>query len=232
MIKTSLLTKKIGEKAILRGVNLTVKEGETIALLGPNGAGKSTVLKIISGLLEATSGDVLINNMKLKANEEVIKKTIGFLSHSSYLYDHFSPIENLVYYGKLYDVEDIEVRAKELISMVGLSLFMHEPVRSFSRGMLQRIAIARAIIHSPSILLLDEPHTGLDQRAVSILNNVILQLKQEGTTIIMVTHDFHQLIETCDKAIVMKQGLLIDDFAISGEKNVKDIKEMYAGLVS
>nr|WP_250886468.1 ABC transporter ATP-binding protein [Bacillus sp. SM2101] len=227
-----MLTKKIGEKAILRGVNLTVKEGETIALLGPNGAGKSTVLKIISGLLEATSGDVLINNMKLKANEEVIKKTIGFLSHSSYLYDHFSPIENLVYYGKLYDVEDIEVRAKELISMVGLSLFMHEPVRSFSRGMLQRIAIARAIIHSPSILLLDEPHTGLDQRAVSILNNVILQLKQEGTTIIMVTHDFHQLIETCDKAIVMKQGLLIDDFAISGEKNVKDIKEMYAGLVS
>ncbi|MDX8359499.1 MULTISPECIES: ABC transporter ATP-binding protein [Bacillaceae] len=232
MIKTSLLTKKIGEKEILRGVNLTVKEGETTALLGPNGAGKSTVLKIISGLLEATSGDVLINNMKLKANEEVIKKTIGFLSHSSYLYDHFSPIENLVYYGKLYDVEDIEVRAKELISMVGLSLFMHEPVRSFSRGMLQRIAIARAIIHSPSILLLDEPHTGLDQRAVSILNNVILQLKQEGTTIIMVTHDFHQLIETCDKAIVMKQGLLIDDFAISGAKNVKDIKEMYAGLVS
>ncbi len=231
MIETKGLVKTIGDKMILRGINLSIKKGETVAILGPNGAGKSTVLKILGGLMKATSGEVKVDGLDLKKDSYDVKRKIGFLAHNSFLYDHLTPLENLKFFGKLYGVENVEERAKQLIDEVGLSFFTHDAVRSFSRGMVQRIAIARAIIHEPEILLFDEPHTGLDQQAIKLLNNVIIRMRQEGSTILMVTHDFQQAVETCDRFIIIKNGKVVDDLQ-NVEKNLETITEKYMEQVS
>jgi heme exporter protein A len=229
MIETKQLIKRVGDKVILRGVNLSIKQGQTVAILGPNGAGKSTILKVIATLLKPSSGEVLINNMEIKKHALEVKSLIGYLPHASLLYDHFTPLENLVLFGKLYGIKDVEKRAKELIEKVGLSFFLHEPVKSFSRGMVQRVAIARAIIHDPRILLLDEPHTGLDQQAIAILNKVILEMKSQGTTTVMVTHDFKQAAEICDRIIIIKNGKIADDFLLE-DNNLDFVFEQYSML--
>lgn len=231
MIVTKGLIKTIGDKMILRGINLSIQKGESVAILGPNGAGKSTILKILAGLVKSTSGEVSIAGLDLKKDSNTIKCKIGFLAHNSFLYDHLSPLENLTFFGKLYGVKDVEKRAKELVDEVGLSFFIHDPVRSFSRGMLQRIAIARAIIHDPEILLFDEPHTGLDQDAIRLLNQVILRMKTNGRTVVMVTHDFQQAVTTCDRVIIFKNGKLVEDFS-NIEKNITFISEKYAEQVA
>ncbi|CRK84086.1 heme ABC exporter ATP-binding protein CcmA [Neobacillus massiliamazoniensis] len=217
MIEVKKLTKQADNKLILRGVDLSINKGETVAILGPNGAGKSTLLKVLATLIKPTSGDIKINGLELKKNHIAIKKILGYLPHSSLLYDHYSPLENLVFFGNIYGVKDVEKRAKELVKEVGLSFFLNEPVKNFSRGMIQRIAIARAIVHEPEILLLDEPHTGLDQGAISILNTVILSMKKKGTTTLMVTHDFKQAAEICDRIIIVKNGKIVDDFKIENQ---------------
>lgn len=216
MIEVNNLVKKIGDKMILRNLKLTVAEGETIAVLGPNGAGKTTLLKTIATLTKPTSGDVKIFGLTPKDSILEIRQNIGYLPHASLLYDHFSPLENLVFYGKLYGVKDVENRSKALIEQVGLKFFTNEPVRGFSRGMIQRTAIARAIIHDPKLLLLDEPHTGLDQKAISILNDVIHEKKKDGLTTLMVTHDIKQAAAVCDRAIVIQNGRVTGDFKMSG----------------
>jgi heme exporter protein A len=212
LIEIKKLTKQADNKLILRGIDLSIKKGETVAILGPNGAGKSTLLKVLANLIKPTSGHVKINGLDLKKDHIQIKKILGYLPHSSLLYDHYTPFENLVFFGKLYGINNVEERAIELVREVGLSFFLNEPVKNFSRGMIQRIAIARAIVHEPEILLLDEPHTGLDQGAISILNNVILAMKKKGTTTMMVTHDFKQAAEICDRIIIVKNGKIVDDF--------------------
>jgi heme exporter protein A len=226
MIEIKKLTKQADTKLILRGVDLSIKKGETIAILGPNGAGKSTLLKVLANLIKPTSGVVKINDMDLKKDHMKIKKILGYLPHSSLLYDHYSPLENLVFFGNLYGVKNVEERAIELVKEVGLSFFLNEPVKNFSRGMIQRIAIARAIVHEPDVLLLDEPHTGLDQGAISILNNVILSMKEKGTTTIMVTHDFKQAAEICDRIIILKNGKIVDDFIIE-DRALNVVSEKY-----
>ncbi|WP_251551333.1 heme ABC exporter ATP-binding protein CcmA [Neobacillus muris] len=217
MIDITKLTKQADNKLILRGIDLKVKKGETLAILGPNGAGKSTLLKIMAGLIKPTSGLVKMKGLDLRKNANEVKKSIGYLPHASLLYDHYSPLENLVFFGKLYRVDNAEERAIQLVKEVELSYFLHDPVKNFSRGMIQRIAIARAIIHNPEILLLDEPHTGLDQGAMTILNNVILSMKEKGTTTLMVTHDFKQAAEICDRIIILKNGKIVDDFTVKDQ---------------
>lgn len=226
MIQTKNIIKAIGERVILRGVNIHIKQGETVAILGPNGAGKSTWLKIVAGLVKTTEGDIFIDGKQLKKDEYELKEKIGYLGHLSFLYDHLTPVENLRFFAKLYGVKEPNEKIKELIDEVGLTFYRNEPVRSFSRGMLQRLAIARAILHEPKILLLDEPHTGLDQQAVNILNKVILRLKEQGVTTVMITHDFHQVIATCDRAIVLNSGRVKEDVNVTG-KNVEWLLHVY-----
>ncbi len=226
MIEIKNLTKRADSKLILRGIDLSIRKGETVAILGPNGAGKSTLLKVLAAIMKPTTGVVKINGLDLKKNILDIKQLLGYLPHSSLLYDHYSPLENLVFFGKMYRVHDVEQRAIRLVNEVGLSFFLNEPVKNFSRGMIQRIAIARAVIHEPEILLLDEPHTGLDQGAIAILNNVIVSMKEKGTTTLMVTHDFKQAAEICDRIIIMKNGTIVDDFYIE-EQNLGFVVKKY-----
>lgn len=217
MIQSKNIIKTIGEKMILKGMNIDITPGETVAILGPNGAGKSTWLKIAAGLMKPTEGKMLIDGQLLKKDQYEQQQMIGYLGHQSFLYDHFSPVENLRFFAKLYYVKKPEKIIDDLIEEVGLTFFKYEPVRSFSRGMIQRLAIARAILHDPKILLLDEPHTGLDQQAVEILNKVILRLKEKGVTVVMVTHDFPQVIKTCDRVIILKNGRVKDDVSLQGQ---------------
>ncbi|MDP4105279.1 MAG: ABC transporter ATP-binding protein [Bacillota bacterium] len=226
MIDIKGLTKQADNKLILRGIDLAIEQGETVAILGPNGAGKSTLLKVLSTLIKPTTGQVEINGLNLKKNQLEIKKLFGYLPHSSLLYDQYSPLENLIFFGKLYGVNHPEERAIELVKEVGLSFFLNEPVKNFSRGMIQRIAIARAIVHDPKILYLDEPHTGLDQGAIAILNNVIVSMKEKGTTTLMVTHDFKQAAEICDRILIMKNGKIVDDFKLK-ERNLEYVNDKY-----
>ena len=230
MIEIKKLTKQADNKLILRGIDLSITQGETVAILGPNGAGKSTLLKVLATLIKPTSGLVKINGLDLKKDHIEVKKMFGYLPHSSLLYDHYTPIENLVFFGNLYGVKDVEDRARKLVNEVGLSFFINEPVKNFSRGMIQRIAIARAIIHEPKIMLLDEPHTGLDQGAISILNNVVLSMKEKGCTTLMVTHDFKQAAEICDRIIIVKNGKVADDFKIDSQ-SLSLVSEKYQVLV-
>ncbi|MEH7301212.1 heme ABC exporter ATP-binding protein CcmA [Neobacillus drentensis] len=226
MIDIKKLTKQADNKLILRGIDLSIKKGETVAILGPNGAGKSTLLKVLATLIKPTSGLVKINGLDLKKDHIEIKKTLGYLPHSSLLYDHYSPLENLVFFGNIYGVKNVEEKAIQLVKEVGLSFFLNEPVKNFSRGMIQRIAIARAIVHDPEVLLLDEPHTGLDQGAITILNNVILSMKDKGATTLMVTHDFKQAAEICDRIIIVKNGKIVDDFKME-RHNLGYVSEKY-----
>lgn len=226
MIELKKLVKQADNKLILRGIDLKIDKGETVAILGPNGAGKSTLLKVLATLIKPTSGLVKINGLELLKNQLEIKKLQGYLPHSSLLYEHYSPLENLVFFGNLYGIKNAQEKAIELVKEVGLSFFLNEPVKNFSRGMIQRIAIARAIIHEPPLLLLDEPHTGLDQGAISILNNVILSMKDKGTTTLMVTHDFKQAAEICDRIIIIKNGKVADDFRLE-EKELDTLSEKY-----
>jgi heme exporter protein A len=230
MIEIKKLTKQADNKLILRGVDLSIKQGETVAILGPNGAGKSTLLKVLATLIKPTSGLVKINGLDLKKDHIKVKKLFGYLPHSSLLYDHYTPLENLLFFGELYGVKDVENRARQLVKEVGLSFFINEPVKNFSRGMIQRIAIARAIIHEPKIMLLDEPHTGLDQGAITILNNVVLSMKEKGCTTLMVTHDFKQAAEICYRIIIVKNGKIADDFSINN-KSLGLVSEKYEALV-
>jgi heme exporter protein A len=230
MIEIKKLTKQADNKLILRGIDLSITQGETVAILGPNGAGKSTLLKVLATLIKPTSGLVKINGLDLKKDHIEVKKMFGYLPHSSLLYDHYTPLENLVFFGNLYGVKDVENRARKLVNEVGLSFFINEPVKNFSRGMIQRIAIARAIIHEPKIMLLDEPHTGLDQGAINILNNVVLSMKEKGCTTLMVTHDFKQAAAICDRIIIVKNGKIADDFKINN-KSLSLVSEKYQVLV-
>ncbi|RHW41105.1 ABC transporter ATP-binding protein [Neobacillus notoginsengisoli] len=226
MIDIKKLTKQADDKRILRGIDLSIKKGETVGILGPNGAGKSTLLKVIATLIKPSGGQVTIGGYDLKKDQAEIKKLFGYLPHSSLLYDHYSPLENLVFFGNLYGVKNARARAIELVKEVGLSFFLNEPVKNFSRGMVQRIAIARAIVHEPELLLLDEPHTGLDQGAITILNTVILRMKEKGVTTLMVTHDFQQAAEICDRIIIVKNGKIADDFVLV-DKKVSTLNKKY-----
>lgn len=230
MIEIKKLTKQADNKLILRGIDLSITQGETVAILGPNGAGKSTLLKVLATLIKPTSGLVKINGLDLKKDHIEVKKMFGYLPHSSLLYDHYTPLENLMFFGNLYGVKDVENRARQLVNEVGLSFFINEPVKNFSRGMIQRIAIARAIIHEPKIMLLDEPHTGLDQGAITILNDVVLSMKDKGCTTLMVTHDFKQAAAICDRIIIVKNGKIADDFKINN-KSLSLVSEKYQVLV-
>lgn len=230
MIEVNGLVKRIGDKTILRGIQLHVKKGQTVGILGSNGAGKSTLLKVLATIMKPTNGMVRIDGKDMKKDAMKVKQMLGYLPHASMVYDHFSPYENLKFFGSLYHVPHLETRIHEIIDKVGLKMFTHEPVRAFSRGMAQRIAIARAIIHRPQILLLDEPHTGLDQNAIAILNQVIGEMRDDQVTTLMVTHDFLQAAKVCDRFIMIKGGKVADDFMFT-DGDVQTLYERYQAVV-
>jgi len=232
MLELRNMTKLLGDKLVLRNITLTLEKGEILAVIGPNGAGKSTFFKCTVGLLQPTSGDILLNLKIVKKNSAEIKQKIGFLGHESFLYNNLSPLENLKFYGKLYKVKDLDRKANELLKEVGLFLFRDMPIRSFSRGMMQRLAIARVLLPDPDILMLDEPHTGLDQEAVALLNQIIKQKRVSGTSILIISHDFEQVHALADRVAVLKKGKIISTRQLDTKISLQDMKQWYETEVS
>lgn len=232
MLELKNITKIIGDKIILRNFSLALERGESVAIIGPNGAGKSTFFKVAAGLMQPTSGEIYLNGELVKKKSLLLRKKIGYLGHESFLYNSLTPVENLRFYAKLYKVKNREEKVLELLKAVGLHYFKDIPIRSFSRGMMQRLAIARVLLAEPDVLLLDEPHTGLDQEAISLLNHLIKEKQNNGIAILLISHDFEQVISISDKALVLNKGKIVDYQNIDREKGLVALKEWYDEAVS
>ncbi len=193
----------------LRGVTFGLAKGDFLSLFGPNGAGKSTLLGIISTLVSPTSGQIEIKGFDLTEEPEQFKKQLGVISHHSLLYDHMTALENLVFYASLYKLKDPEKTAVELLRVVELYPRRHSRVGQFSRGMRQRLSVARALVNDPSLLLLDEPYSGLDQDAAAMLTEQLAELKSKERTVIVVTHNLDHGLNSATKVGILAAGRLV-----------------------
>jgi heme exporter protein A len=209
VIEVQGLVKTFGLQTILRKLDLVVERGQFLALLGPNGAGKSTLLRILAALARPTAGIVRIGGWELPKEAFAVRRQLGIVSHVPLLYDTLSAEENLKFFADLYDLPQTTraERIATVLEQVGLRRRASDPVRTFSRGMLQRLSIARAILHDPAILLLDEPYTGLDQQAAATLDELLHDLVGRGQhTLVMTTHDLERGHALASHLAILNRG--------------------------
>ncbi len=215
MIKVRSLVKAFGFQTALRGVDLDLAEGEFVTMLGPNGAGKTTLLRILATLTKPTAGLVRIGGYDVNKAGAQVRRLIGLVSHQTMLYPHLSAEDNLNFYGRLYDVADLNGqgdapgRIDEVLELVGLTARRTDLVRTFSRGMVQRLTIARAILHRPQVMFFDEPYTGLDQQAASVLSEILTGVAAAGRTVLLTTHNLERGLIGCDRVVILKRGKIV-----------------------
>jgi heme exporter protein A len=224
-IEVKRLIKSYGEHHALRGIDLSVKWGDILAIFGPNGAGKTTLLKVLATLVKPSSGDVSVAGFNLKQDAIMIRRRIGVVTHQTLLYDDLSAYENLRFYGKMYDVSNLRDRINQLVAQVGLESRIHDPVRTLSRGMQQRLAIARALIHDPPVLLLDEPGTGLDQHASAMFATILNSTANKQRAVLMTSHSLEQGSALSNRIAIMADGKI----AYEGSKqlDISNLREVY-----
>jgi len=203
------LRKTFGVIKALSGIDFELKKGEFLTVFGPNGAGKTTLVKILSGLTKSTSGLAKVAGFDVAEGNCEMRKQIGVISHATALYVDLTPLENLMFFARMHGLDEPKGRSLKVISEVGLSERRNDRVRTFSRGMLQRLSIARAILHDPTILFLDEPFTGLDLHASNVLKEHLKRLQDRRRTILMITHDIACGLEMCDKVALQVQGKFV-----------------------
>ena len=206
MIQIEGLAKVYGGNMVLRGMDLHVQPGEFVTLVGPNGAGKTTLMRIVATLLKPTSGSVKVGGWPVPDHADKVRRHIGFVTHQSLLYNDLTAAENLSFISRLYQLDNKEERISKALKTVGLAARQRDPVRSFSRGMTQRLTLARATLHEPDILLLDEPYTGLDQDASLLLDGLLTEESERGRTIFMITHDLTRGLNLCDRIAILSRG--------------------------
>ena len=229
-IKAEGITKEFGNFEALRGVDLDIRKGEFFTLFGPNGAGKTTFIKLLATLLKPSSGTLSVSGFNAKKEADSIRKITGVISHDPYLYENLSALENIKFFGTLYEVRDIDRRARDVINQVGLGTRMHDLVRNFSRGMKQRLAVARAIVHEPSILLLDEPYTGLDQHGARVFGDMLTLLKSNNRTILMTTHNIDEGLDLSNRVGILTGGRMVYEGTREGI-DAQGFKDLYVSKV-
>lgn len=207
------LVRSFGRVRAVDGVGFRLAPGRLMALFGPNGAGKSTVLGLLAGSLRPDSGEVRIGDRRVTSGNLEARGRIGVLSHQTFLYGRLTAVENLEFYGRLYGIQDPDRRIAEGLEAVGLSDRSREQVRTYSRGMRQRLALARTLLHDPEIVLLDEPYTGLDAHATDTLNTVLASLKDGRRTVVLVTHNLTRGLEMADQLAIQVRGRLVYESA-------------------
>ncbi len=231
MIRVQRLVKAFGHRVVLRRVDLDINEGEFVTLIGANGAGKTTLLHIVATLSRPTSGEVLISGYRLTDSATELRRYIGLVSHKTLLYDNLTAAQNLRFYARMYDISNAPDRIDEVIHQVGLSGRQHDLVRTYSRGMQQRLAIGRAILHNPPILLLDEPDTGLDQHATDMLGELLSAVEVGQRTILMTTHNLERGLSLGSRMIILAKGKIVFD-AARQDISVEEVRQQYFSHVS
>jgi heme exporter protein A len=216
VIESRGLTRRFAGLTALNNVDVTVSAGEAVAVLGPNGAGKTTFLRILATLLRPSSGALSLFGHPVGDGSARARRRIGFLSHQSFLYPDLTPMENLHFYGRMFRVPALAERLPALLAQVGLVGWAHRPVRTLSRGLEQRCALARALLHAPELLLLDEPFTGLDVDGAGTLSDILRQTHAAGTTLLMTTHELHRAVDICQRAVILVHGRVAWDASIAG----------------
>jgi heme exporter protein A len=202
------LVRTFGAQRAVDGVSFVLEPGRFLSLFGPNGAGKSTLLRLLSGGLRPTSGHLLLDGEPLRTREPGWQRRIGVLSHQSFLYGHLTARENLRFFGDLYTLDDLAERVDEGLVAVDLDRRGDDPVRTYSRGMRQRLALARTLLHQPDVVLLDEPFTGLDAHASAVLRGVLERLRDGDRTVVMVTHNLSEGLDLADDIAIQVRGRL------------------------
>jgi heme exporter protein A len=226
------LTKSFGAHHVLRGIDLKVSAGERLAIFGPNGAGKTTLIKIVATLIRPSSGTVLINGTSIRDKPEQIRSRLGVMGHQTFLYDNLTVYDNLKFYGSMYGVNNLDRTVREVIARVELESRLYDRVGTLSRGMQQRVSLARAIIHSPSILFLDEPEAGLDPHSVNILQGILNNSGNERSTVLFTSHNIERGLELCDRLAILSEGKIV----YQGPKdeldaaNFKLVYDRYTGM--
>lgn len=228
-IETKKLTKVFGDRKALDKVSIKVPEGAFLSIFGPNGAGKTTLVRTLATLSRATSGTALVAGFDTKEEPDKVREHIGLISHNPMLYPDLTAMENLMFTAQLYGVVNAEERARELLRAVELDHRRFDVVRTFSRGMTQRLSIARALMNDPDVVFLDEPYAGLDPHAVEIFDGLIEQLR-DGRTFIMVSHDLQKGFDVCTHALVLARGRVVS-YAPKEDIDFEQFRQLYRETV-
>jgi heme exporter protein A len=231
MIQVRKLVKRFGLKTVLNGLDFEVRSGEFVALLGPNGAGKTTFLRILASLSRPTLGQVSIAGYELPKEAAPVRARLGVVSHLPLLYNDLTAEENLRFYARMYGLGNAESRINEVLDIVGLRKRRADLVRTYSRGMQQRLAIGRAVLHDPDVMLFDEPYTGLDQDASSMLDEVLKTVASQGRTIVMTSHDLARTEELATRFDILSRGRIAASAGREGlgGKNLLDYYKQVIG---
>ena len=211
------LERSFGHVRALRGIDFALETGDSLAVFGPNGAGKTTLLRVLAGLLRPHKGEVLLDGAPLERTDAAHRRRVGLIAHYSLLYDGLTAAENLAFYARLYGLRDREALVARALEGVGLADRAGDAVGTFSRGMVQRMAIARALLHEPRIVLLDEPFSGLDQRAAATLRDLLMRLRAERRTMVLVTHNIDEGLELATHAAIQVAGRLAEFGPVAGD---------------
>lgn len=214
MLEIKNLTKKFKKSTVVDNVSFKVNPGEIVGLLGENGAGKTTTLRMISTMLKITSGEAVVNNFSADKEPIKVRNEIGILFGGDVgLYDRLTARENIKYFANLYGMsdKDADVRIDELAKKFNMEEYIDKKVSKFSRGMKQKVSIARSIVHSPSVMLFDEPSTGLDVTAARTIQDFILDCKKENKTILFSSHSMREVEKLCDRVVIINKGKLLED---------------------
>ena len=220
MIHTENITKKFGNVLAVDGLNLDVREGEVFGFLGPNGAGKTTTVRMLTSLISPTRGSATVAGFAVGRQDTEIRRTVGVLTETPGMYENLSAEYNLRIYAALYEVADVNGQVEKYLKMLGLWERRRDAAGTFSKGMKQKLAIARALLHEPRILFLDEPTAGLDPEASHLVREFIAELKKEGRTIFLCTHNLDEADRLCDRVGVFKTRLLVEDTPVNLRNSV------------
>jgi len=209
--------RSFGHVRALRGIDFRLDEGDSLAIFGPNGAGKTTLLRVLAGLLRPQQGEVLLDGAPPGRTDAAHRRRVGLIAHYSLLYDGLTAAENLSFYASLYGIADRRAAVGRALEGVGLAGRADDLVGTFSRGMVQRMAIARALLHEPRVVLLDEPFSGLDQRAAAGLRSLLMRLRAERRTMVLVTHNIDEGLELATHAAIQVAGCFASFGPVNGD---------------
>lgn len=211
MIVVRGLTKTFDTVKAVENLTFSVQSGEVFGLLGPNGAGKTTTIRMLTALIAPTSGEAFVAGFKIGDGDKAIRRAVGILTETPGMYEGLSAEKNLVFYARMYEVQDVAGQVEKYLRMLGLWDRRHELVGTFSKGMRQKLAIGRALLHEPKVLFLDEPTSGLDPQMARTVRDFIQELREQGRTIVLTTHNLDVADRLCDRIGVIRSRLLILD---------------------